>query len=57
VTPAFAGRLGEAATLPGSPEDGEVAATTRAIGRTLDGPNLYGDYGVKRSLILLSLAR
>ncbi len=23
----------------------------------LQGPNLYGDYGVKRSLILLSLAR
>jgi len=36
MTPALARRLGKAVALLGSPQDGEVIAAARAIGRTLD---------------------
>lgn len=36
MTPALARRLGKAVALLGSPQDGEVIAAVRAIGRTLE---------------------
>jgi len=40
VTPATARRLGNAVALLGSPQDGEVVAAARAIGRTLESAGL-----------------